>query len=37
MRRAPDGTILIYMIKYEGGHMPDLLSDLCLIYTRMWA
>ena len=29
--RAPDGTILIYMIKYDGGHMPDLLSDLCLV------
>ena len=29
--KAPDGTILIYMIKYDGaGHVPDLLSDACL-------
>ena len=28
--RAPDGTVLIYMIKYDGGHLPDLLSGVCL-------
>ena len=28
--RAPDGTVLIYMIKYDGGHLPDLLSEVCL-------
>ena len=28
--RAPDGTVLIYMVTYEGGKMPDLLSKGCL-------
>ena len=28
--RAPDGTVLIYMIKYDGGEFPDLLSEGCL-------
>ena len=27
--RAPDGTLLIYMIKYDGGEFPDLLSEGC--------
>ena len=27
--RAPDGTVLIYMIKYYGGSLPDLLSEQC--------
>ena len=28
--RAPDGTVLIYMIKYDGGELPGLLSEECL-------
>ena len=28
--RAPDGTVLIYMIKYDGGEFPGLLSEYCL-------
>ena len=28
--RAPDGTLLIYMIKYDGGELPRLLSEGCL-------
>lgn len=27
---APDGTVLIFMIKYDGGELPDLLSEECL-------
>ena len=27
---APDGTVLIYMIKYDGGELPGLLSEECL-------
>ena len=28
--RAPDGTVLIYMVKYDGGEFPGLLSKECL-------
>ena len=28
--RAPDGTVLIYMIKYDGGEVPGLLTEGCL-------
>ena len=28
--RAPDGTVLIYMIVYDGGKLPGLLSEECL-------
>ena len=28
--RAPDSTVLIYMIKYDGGELPGLLSEECL-------
>ena len=28
--RAPDRTVLIYMIKYDGGELPGLLSEGCL-------
>ena len=28
--RAPDSTVLIYMIKYDGGELPGLLSEGCL-------
>ena len=31
--RAPDGTVLIYMIKYDGGVLPDLLSKECLSHA----
>ena len=28
--RAPDGTVIIYMIKYDGGKFPGVLSNECL-------
>ena len=28
--RAPDGTVLIYMISYDGGQLPGQLSEECL-------
>ena len=28
--RAPDGTVLIYMISYDGGDIPGVLSETCV-------